>query len=71
MALSDEKMVTIINVIQDLHKRVQRLEALQGLIEYPEEWGITRERIIEIMEAEGIPYDEAQQRLTLNFGGEA
>ncbi len=63
-----DKLNVIINMAQDLHARVTRLEAFQGLIELPEAWGITDERIIQIMENEGVPWDEAKEQLIQSYG---
>lgn len=68
MKTVEDKINTLGAIVRNLHARVSRLEILQGLIELPEEWGITDDRIIEIMEREGIEWETAKQRLVLNFG---
>ena len=56
-------------LLLSLYQAVRRMEALQGITEPPEEWEITKERIIKEMEQTGESYEQVTQRLIMTFGG--
>ena len=56
-------------LLLSLYQAVRRMEALQGITDPPEEWEITKERIIKEMEQTGESYEQVTQRLIMTFGG--
>ena len=68
MSEENEKEVGFFRLIQNLHRRVQRVEVLMGLENPPEEWNITEDRVVKIMEQTGEPFDKVVEKLIVNFG---
>mgnify|MGYP007066527525 CR=1 FL=1 len=66
--MSEDVIKRLMGMIQNLHLRLVRMEALTGLEGIPEEWGITREKVVEIQEKTGLNQDDVIMTLIKNFG---